>query len=63
MEKESAIDEMGAISTAYIANSLYNVPMNDGDLVKILNEKGITREDYDSNPELKEQYVVNTLMT
>ena len=67
MEKESAIDEMGAISTAYIANSLYNVPMNDGDLVKILNEKGITREDYDSNPELKEtirgEYINDLIVT
>ena len=67
MEKESAIDEMGAISTAYIANSLYNVPINEGDLVKILNEKGITREDYDKNVELKEkirgEYINDLIVT
>ena len=55
MEKESAIDEMGAISTAYIANSLYNVPINETDLVKILNEKGINMEDYNSDVELKKK--------
>ena len=67
MEKESAIDEMGAISTAYIANSLYNVPINEGDLVKILNEKGISMEDYNSNVELKEkirgEYINDLIVT
>jgi len=67
MEKESAIDEMGAISTAYIANSLYNVPINEGDLVKILNEKGINMEDYNSNVELKEkirgEYINDLIVT
>jgi len=67
MEKESAIDEMGAISTAYIANSLYNVPINEGDLTKILNEKGINMEDYNSNVELKEkirsEYINDLLVT
>ena len=67
MEKESAIDEMGAISTAYIANSLYNVPINEGDLTKILNEKGINMEDYNSNVELKEkirgEYINDLIVT
>jgi hypothetical protein len=67
MEKESAIDEMGAISTAYIANSLYNVPINEGDLVKILNDKGISMEDYNSNVELKEkirgEYINDLIVT
>ena len=67
MEKESAIDEMGAISTAYIANSLYNVPINEGDLVKILNEKGINMEDYNSDVELKEkirgEYINDLIVT
>lgn len=67
MEKESAIDEMGAISTAYIANSLYNVPINEDDLVKILNEKGINMEDYNSDVELKEkirgEYINDLIVT
>ena len=67
MEKESAIDEMGAISTAYIANSLYNVPINEDDLVKILNEKGIKMEDYNSSVELKEkirgEYINDLIVT
>jgi hypothetical protein len=67
MEIESAIDEMGAISTAYIANSLYNVPINEGDLTKILNEKGINMEDYNSNVELKEkirgEYINDLIVT
>jgi len=54
-EIESAIDEMGAISTAYIANSLYNVPINENDLVAILNDKGISMEDYNSDVQLKEK--------
>ena len=67
MEKESAIDEMGAISTAYVANSLYNVPINENDLVKILNEKGITMEEYNSDVELKEkirgEYINDLIVT
>lgn len=67
MEKESAIDQMGAISTAYVANSLYNVPINEGDLTKILNEKGINMEDYQSDVGLREkirgEYINDLIVT
>ncbi len=66
-EIESAIDEMGAISTAYVNNSLYNVPINESDLVNILNEKGITMEDYNSNPDLiqkiRSEHINNLIVT
>jgi len=53
LEKESALDEMGAISTAFLGNALVDVDIYEGDLSTILENQNITMEQYTSDPDIR----------
>ena len=53
LEKESALDEMGVISTAFLGNALVDVDINDKDLSNILQSQNVTMEQYTTDPDIR----------
>lgn len=53
LEKESALDEMGVISTAFLGNALVDVDINDKDLSNILQSQNVTMEQYTTDSDIR----------
>jgi hypothetical protein len=53
LEKESALDEMGVVSTAFLGNALVDVDINDKDLSNILQSQNVTMEQYTTDPDIR----------